>query len=54
MKYRVTRQVIYQQTIEVEADSNEEAIEIAQATPVDEVEKVFLDTDYYEAEPIKE
>jgi len=52
-KYRVTRQVIYVQSIEVEAHDEQEAMD---SLPSGDGwgEEVFQDVDYYEIEEIKE
>ena len=47
-KYFVSRQVIYEQTVEVLANSEDEAIEIARTVSTLDAEKTFLDTDYYQ------
>lgn len=48
MIFKVQRQVIYSQVLEIEANNEDEAIEIAKTTGNVDVDKTFLDTDYYE------
>jgi hypothetical protein len=51
--FRVTRQVIYSQELEIQAETEDQAIELAQTTSWSLEDKTFLDTDYYEAEEIE-
>jgi hypothetical protein len=53
--YRVTRQVIFSQEIEIEAENEDDAIEISQSCAWSVHDGLdFLDTDYYNAEEITE
>jgi len=50
-KYVITRQVIYSQQVEVEAESTEDALNDARVTSDDKwSDQVFVDYDYYEVE----
>jgi hypothetical protein len=51
--FRVTRQVIYSQELEIQAETEDQAIELAKTTSYSTEDKTFLDTDYYEAEEIE-
>jgi uncharacterized protein (UPF0212 family) len=47
--YNVIRQVIYAEVIEVTAENEDEAIRIAETTPIGK-DLEFVETDYYEIE----
>ena len=49
-KYIINRQVIYSQSLEVEAESEEQAIEIAETTSILVADMDFLCTDFYNIE----
>lgn len=47
-KYTVTRIILFNETIEVEAENGTDAIRQAMDTPYEKGNLEYLDTDYYE------